>query len=135
MSDEIDNKLERAKISEDPGPEPVSTLVAVDEWQDVCSKAKDDEILCLQIGSDWCERCPAMHTCIKALKTDFQFTWLYSDAADTELTEHFKISKLPAVVLYRKEGGPWVKQAANPTEVQQAVRLACSRVFVTDADF
>ena len=77
-----------------------------------------------------------MHEAIAEMKTDFQFKWLYSDAADTELTELFEISKLPAVVMI-KDGmeTPWIRQAASVETVRGAVKLMCPGVFVTDADF
>lgn len=142
MSDTVlQEGLEKASISDTSpvadGASPVATLITVEEWQEACTNATTDQAtLVLQLGSDWCERCPAMHQCIKALKTDFNFKWVYSDAADTELTEHFEISKLPAVVVYKEEmSEPWVRQAVSVVEVQQAVKLMCPGVFALDADF
>lgn len=135
---EVEDKLATVRIEEPPkGQTPVATLVTVDEWNTACTDATQaKETLVLQIGSNWCERCPAMHDCLAALKTDFTFKWVYSDAADTELTEHFEISKLPAVIVF-KDGmqKPWKAQAVGSTEVVKAVRLLCPGVFVTDADF
>lgn len=120
-----------------PGANPVETLVTVEHWEETVKSADAKKrTLVLQIGAKWCERCPAVYDCISALKTDFEFEWVYSDAADTELTEHFEISKLPAIVMYKTGmAQPFVRQAVSEGLVREAVKLMCPGVFVTDADF
>ena len=114
--------------------EPSKPIVTVDEWEEACKD--QEETVILQIGSDWCERCPAMHKCIGALKTDYKFTWVYSDASDTELTEHFTFTKLPAVVIASpRHEGAFKAQAVSEHTVQTAVREMCTAVFHLDADF
>lgn len=133
----LQNKMEMAKIADDCAESPVATLITVEEWNTARDSAVEaKETLLLQLGASWCERCPAMHEAIAEMKADFQFKWVYSDAADTELTEHFEISKLPAVVMIN-EGmkAPWIRQAASVEVVRGAVKLMCPGVFVTDADF
>ena len=134
-------EMEKATLAdsnaESHGEKPTATIITVEEWDEQKTLSlSDKQALVLQIGSDWCERCPAMHDALAAMKTDFKFKWVYSDAADTELTDHFEVSKLPAVVMF-KEGmdEPWVRQAASVTVVREAVKLMCPGVFVTDADF
>ena len=117
----------------------MTTIVTVEDWEATCTRVKaTNNVVVLQIGSDWCERCPAMHECIKVLQSHFRFEWFYTDAANTELSEHFEISKLPAVVIFKPgatEDGIWKQQAVAIPVVQQAVKLICPAVFVTDVDF
>ena len=131
--------IEEAPAENPPGntASPGEPITTVEEWTDACTQAENDkETLVLQIGSDWCERCPAMHSCIEQLKANYQFKWIYSDAADTELTEHFRFTKLPAVVIFRtSEDEVWKAQAVSVDTVQKAVRATCPGVLCLDADF
>ena len=112
------------------------TIITVDEWTEACAKATEDKMpILLQIGAEWCERCPAMHECIAKLKPDFKFAWVYSDAADTELTEHFEFSKLPAVVLMSGDTEVARYQAVPPEGVEALVKKQCPAVLRLDEDF
>lgn len=55
---------------------------------------------------------------------------------DTELTEHYNITKLPAFVFARNGADqPLIMSPALPTEVRAAVEAACRPVLQLDADF
>ena len=69
------------------------------------------------------------------LATKYQFDYFYTDAADTELTEHYEVSKLPAFVLYKTpESEPIVLSPASPEQVQGVVKGNCTPVLRLDAD-
>ena len=103
-------------------------------------KAKVDlpKPLLLQLGSAACERCPAFHDAIAALKETHQFKWVYCDAhhQDADLPEFFSVARLPAFVLYNPgTEQPLVVANASPEQLHDAVSKTCTPVFTLDADF
>lgn len=92
--------------------------------------------LLLVVKAAWCVRCPAFGAAVGDLATKYDFEYCYTDANDTELTEHYDITKLPAFVLYTgPEAEPIVSSPATPLQVQGAVEGCCSPCLVLDADF
>lgn len=119
--------------------EPELTIVTEEELT-TAAEARTTSLL-LQVGSDACERCPAFHTAVAALKETHQFQWAYCDAhdADTDVPEAFAITRLPAFVLYAPDPAghqtPIVVANASPEQLQTAVSKTCIPVFTVDADF
>ena len=92
--------------------------------------------LLLVVKAGWCERCPAFTNEVSTLVTEYQFEYCYTDDADTELTEHFKVTKLPAFVLSKNGGDDMtVKTAAVPSDVRAAVEQCCEPILNLDAEF
>jgi hypothetical protein len=92
--------------------------------------------LLLVVKAAWCERCPAFGAAVGDLATKFDFEYCYTDAGDTELTEHHDIARLPAFVLYTAPGvEPLVCAAATPAQVTRSVTAHCAPCLVLDADF
>ena len=95
-----------------------------------------DRPLLLVLKAAWCERCPAFGEAVAELATKYQFDYYYTDAADTELVEHYAVTKLPAFVLYKgPEAKPTVSSPATPLQVRGAVEGCCSPVLRLDAEF
>jgi len=91
--------------------------------------------LLLVLKAPWCARCPAFGEAVGDLATKFQFDYYYTDASDTELTEHYDVTKLPAFVLYKgPEAEPLVHSPATPEQVVGAVADSCTPVLQLDAD-
>ena len=107
------------------------------EAQKEAAHAKGVPLL-LQVGSEKCERCPAFHDAIAALTATHRFAWVYCDAhnPDTELTEKFAITKLPAFVIdtYGSDSEHVVANA-SPEQLAEAVAAKCTPVLQLDADF
>ena len=92
--------------------------------------------LLLVVKAAWCERCPAFGAAVGELATRYDFEYCYADANDTDLTEHYDITQLPAFVLYTApDAAPVVRGAATPAQVTESVEGHCAPCLVLDADF
>ena len=92
--------------------------------------------LLLIMRADWCARCPAFGNEVATLATEYQFEYCYTNADDTELTEHFQVIKLPAFVLSRNSGDDvLVMPAAAPRDVRLAVESCCEPVLNLVTEF
>ena len=111
------------------------TISTLREWEKLIEEDATESPLVLQVGASWCARCPAVHEAIEALQADSVFTFVYTDASMTELTEHFEVSKLPALIIYKNGMDPWICQAVSVNAVNEAVKSMTRRRLVTDADF
>jgi len=124
---------------EHPRPISLHRLVQSDDLTPAVEAARAErQPMLLQFGSQACARCPAFESMVAELATKYQFKWYYVDAAhpDTDLPEHFSITKLPAFVLYtHTTDEPVVQTAATPGGVRAAVAEACRPVLVLDAEF
>jgi thiol:disulfide interchange protein len=90
----------------------------------------------LVFKDSWCERCPAFEEAVADLATKYTFDYYYADAADTELTEHYKIVALPAYVLYAVPGAePHIQSPATPAQVTASVVKCCAPILQLHADF
>lgn len=119
-----------------PNPPPISLrlLRTVQELEEAIGRALQP--LLLIVKASWCARCPEFSREVSTLATQYQFEYCYTDAADTEMTEHYNITKLPAFVLVSTNADPpLVKSPALPTEVRAAVEAACRPALQLDADF
>lgn len=111
-------------------------LKTVDELDAARSAMRPNRPLLLVVKAQWCERCPAFGEAVADLASTYQFDCYYTDAADTELTEHHTISKLPAYVLHTTpESEPTVQSPSTPEQVQAAIKGSCTPVLHLDADF
>lgn len=94
----------------------------------------------VQFGSASCPRCPDFGRAIEALCPLWYFDWYYCDAhgQDTDLVEHYGITKLPAFVLTGEVAGSSVTLTvanAKIHHVERAIREHCKPALKTDADF
>lgn len=111
------------------------TISTVEEWKKHVENATESPLV-MQVTASWCQRCPGVHDAIEALKNDHEFTWLVTDASDTELTEHFQVAQLPALVIYKSGMADlWIRQAVSVDAVNEAIKSMTKRLLVTDADF
>lgn len=77
----------------------------MDEWDELKLKHKETKsTLILQIGAPWCQHCHPVEEEFLKFTDKFNFTFVYTDASDTELVDHFSCSKLPAIVVHIPEG-------------------------------
>ena len=122
-----------------PPPIELRFVKTVEEMDAARAAMQPDRPLLLVVKAQWCERCPAFGEAVADLASAYHFDYYYTDAADTELTEHHTISKLPAYVLHTApESEPTVQSPATPEQVQAAIRASCARVLPAlhlDADF
>lgn len=125
--------------SDDPPPKcppPISLRVLRTVEELDAARAAATRPLLLVVKAAWCERCPAFTNEVSTLVTEFQFEYCYTDAADTELTDHFNILKLPAYVLcLGRTDEPHVQSPASPADVRARVEAHCTPVLRLDADF
>ena len=92
----------------------------------------------VRFGSDRCQRCPAVAACMQRLEQDFDFEHVYVDASESEATEHFLITKLPALVGVEKEESEHASEIVQPATEETATRLVkqfCERKLTMLDDF
>ena len=88
----------------------------------------------LQFGSEICAHCPAATISISKLTSCFKFKWIYSDA-NSDLAEEFTVSKLPAIVIWRGQGGYSLYQGLRGDDAEKVIKMHCSPHLSLDADF
>lgn len=114
----------------------ISTL---EEWTNMCTASDSNyKTIILQLGSEWCRNCPPVHGRILELKSKYNFQFVYSDTQDSELVEHYEISRLPTVIVYNpklEENKTIVLQAAIPDQVQSTIQTNSIPILHLDEDF
>lgn len=120
----------------DPPPVELRFVKTVASMEAATAAMRPGRPLLLVVKATWCERCPAFAARVAELALDYEFDYYYTDAADTELTEHHSIAKLPAFVLHT---GPKVEAAvhspASPDDVSKEIRAHCAPRLQLDAEF
>ena len=105
-----------------PPPIELRFVRTVEQLESARALMRAGQPLLLVFKAAWCQHCPAFGNAVGALATRYQFDYYYTDAADTELTEHYNILKLPAYVLYTApDAEAHVQSSATPSQVQQMV--------------
>ena len=112
-------------------------IESCEEFDACVESAKGTQVpLLVQFGSEVCPRCPQFGEAIAAHRADFKFEWRYVNAHDSELPEHFGITKLPAYVLVVPgEAGRIVVANATEEQLHIDVRAHCPAVLKLDEDF
>lgn len=108
----------------------------VEEWEAVMASCGLGDTLVLQIGASWCQHCGPVGEAIELEKDRFQFKFGYSDAADSELVEHFACSKLPTLIFYSDSNKECrVVESMRVGAVRAHIEEHCQPKLVLDADF
>lgn len=112
-------------------------MSSVDDWE--AQKLKHNEnkgTLVLQIGAPWCKHCAPVKTQFESFDDKYTFTFLYSDASDSELTDHFECSKLPAVIVYTPtDQQTFMTESVRIDMVEYILKRYCSPKLVLTEDF
>lgn len=114
----------------------VNTVAEYERWS--ATAHASGLVSVLQVGSKSCVRCPQFEEAIRGLNKEYQFRWGYSDAhnEDTDIPEHFAITKLPAFVLQTANADdPVVVANSSIDQLTDAVKGACTPVLELDVDF
>lgn len=89
----------------------------------------------IQVTADWCALCVGFNEAIEAIHPHYDFVWLIADAADTELTAAYNITKLPAFLLLKKGQLPIVRAAASQHDLNSVIKEECQPRLKLDEDF
>lgn len=115
--------------------EPAACVTTLDEVETHLMSSKHGALL-VQLGSEFCARCPGFTEAVKEIAPHFHFDWVYADAAVAELREAYGITRLPAFLLCTKGVDmPFVAQNATPADLSQAIQAHCRPMLALDDDF
>ena len=92
----------------------------------------------LRVHAEWCERCPAVGEVMREVQRERLFELFEVDAAEAgEVLGHFKITKLPAVVvlLGGDDDQSFPVQAVTPDQARALLCTCTQPRFSLDEDF
>lgn len=116
----------------------ITTVSSVEGWQALLEKSNvSKEAVVLQIGSEWCKNCPPALQRIRSLNSKYKFEFVYADSNESDLAEHFQISRLPTVVVYNPNSTspPTIVQAVTPAQLDSLIHSHASPVLQLEEDF
>ena len=77
------------------------SISTVEEWNNLTRTADETKrVLVLQVGAHWCRHCQPVEEAFQSLGEKYTFDFVYTDASDSELTDHFLCKRLPTIVIY-----------------------------------
>ena len=116
----------------------IRTLITtVEEWEaakHAADRSKDTAIL--QIGAEWCKHCQPVDDAFQTFFKTYKFSFFYSDAADSERTDHFQCRMLPSVIIYLPASKETkMNQSMREEKVEEVLKTYCFPILVMDDDF
>ena len=114
-----------------------SMISTVEEWEAALLACKSDNVpIVLQVGAEWCEHCGPVKNAIASLQEKYDFKHIHTDAADSELVDHFKCTKLPTLVFFNHTmETPSMVQSVRTSTVESHIQKYTKPKLVLNDDF
>lgn len=77
-----------------------------------------------------------MEEVIHGLAKDYEFSFFYSDASDSELSDHFECTRLPTIVIYKPDTkDSKITQSVRTSTAPDLIKQNCRQKLILDEDF